>query len=1176
MSCKDKNPLIREGTSLLTRVLTALSTGYAKVDEREVADIILFGKRYAEYLNYYNTSNITEGNWQQFMEIDASTALAELGAIHIQEFYDYKKLLYKNILIAGTELEAKKQLKFVFDFIFSVAQFADQQYRQIPDNLPNKEILSGTISNKIGSALATIVEMYAVAVNNNLVVQSSQDLDPNAPVPVISSAVFNKTFLSSEWHQKKNEQPPPALISIPPDYSLSIPPGLTTTEEQILYLINHNLFNSQIEKLFGGIAFLVTKAGEAFKQTIDEYPTHSPQYALFLTFVQLFRHAQDDLNKYTQHHLDFYYKDVLQLKNKKARPDSAHLSFELQKPVLQHELKKNTVFKGGKDNTGKEITYALTEDMVLNKAVVSKLHALQITREGRPILFASPVANSGDGHGGKIRSGDKSWSTFGDSKKPAATCGIAIASNTLYLNEGTRKITVKVSFKSAIPDLIEGSHVYNRHCFTARLTGKEGWHPVNVLSVQTDNTGSQLLFDFTLSPDDPALVPYSEKIHKENYNIALPLLQIFLNQEVNDAIPYTFLATLEITSIDISVNVDGVKDLMLSNDTGSIDGAKPFKPYGDFPDKGAFFYIGSKEIFQKNLTKIEFKSDVTIPCENIGQVLSKGSWENPIVQDSGTPNLSFSFAPFPASAVDFSKNEPLGAASIEGFMRLALNESDSSKDAYLAKITSAINSTTVTRTTTTQVQYSFHIDTIPSPTEIKINDFSIDYEASSTVTLKSASTDLNNRFYHLMPFGYYEVYFDSNKPLKKITLCGEISNDGELFIGLDAAEPETVVNFLFQVSDGTSNPLEKMKEVNWYYLAENNWHAFNDHEVIDRTNNFTQSGIVTISLPVSIRKDNTVLEKGLHWIKAAVIDTPDAVCKMILVQTQSARVQLVQDETKLIEFRQTLPPDRITKLQITDPAIKSITQPFDSFGGKPRETDELFYVRVSERLRHKQRAITIWDYEHLVLEEFPQIYKVKCINHAGFYTDPQNKKVFCENYPGHVTVVTIPDLKNKTNTNPLRPYTSIGLLENIKAYLLRLHSPFVKLEVETPQFEEVQLDFKVKFHENLNKSFYKQLLDKEIEKFLCPWAFGEKDELVFGGKIIRSVLLNFVEERPYVDHVTCFKMSHIIEREGDVHVLQKPDVEEAVASTSRSVLVSYYNEKNNTRHIIEPSETCGC
>jgi hypothetical protein len=331
---------------------------------------------------------------------------------------------------------------------------------------------------------------------------------------------------------------------------------------------------------------------------------------------------------------------------------------------------------------------------------------------------------------------------------------------------------------------------------------------------------------------------------------------------------------------------------------------------------------------------------------------------------------------------------------------------------------------------------------------------------------------------------------------------------------------------------------------------------------------------VTLTLPAEISNQNSLLEKGKHWIKAVVEKDIDAVCDLILIQAQAAKVELVQDEATQVEFRQKIAAKTISKLVENIPAVKTITQPFDSFNGRTRESDEHYYVRVSERLRHKQLAITIWDYEHILLEQFPQLYKVKCLNHSGFYDD-KGVNVFCENLPGHVTVVPVPDLKNNTHANLLKPYTPIGLINNIDEYLKKITSPFVKLHINNPQFEEVRLEFEVQFHDNLDVSFYTQLLNQEIEKFLCPWAYSTEVEIPFGSKISKSVLLNFVEERPYVDFVTCFELHHLL-RDGETVLFEKHDIEEAVATTSRSVLVSYFDESNGNRHIIHSPATCTC
>ncbi len=174
-----------------------------------------------------------------------------------------------------------------------------------------------------------------------------------------------------------------------------------------------------------------------------------------------------------------------------------------------------------------------------------------------------------------------------------------------------------------------------------------------------------------------------------------------------------------------------------------------------------------------------------------------------------------------------------------------------------------------------------------------------------------------------------------------------------------------------------------------------------------------------------------------------------------------------------------------------------------------------------------------------------------------------------------MTLISIPDISQNTHANHLRPYTPIGLLSNMDAYLHTLISPFVKLHVKNPQFEEVQLEFEVTFYDGFDVGYYTQLLNTEIEQYLCPWAFNKDLDIPFGASIVKSVLLNFVEERPYVDYLSCFRMHHLL-RDGETVVFRKADVEVAVASTSRSILVSYYNEATDQRHLITSPATCTC
>ena len=1175
MPCTDKNPLTREGTSLLNRILVALSVNYSKVDERDTADIILFARRYASMLNYYNENNLLQGDWQDLMRMDISVTLATIARIDTRQQTEYKKSLFKKIKLSANDAIAQREFKFLFDVVFSIVKLVDEQFRLLGDDFEYKNIFRDIIKNKLQVSLANLEQCFNDFKTALLLDYTTTELDSNAPIETQSDPGFSRGALTPDWQ---------AAVA---DITITVP-GPLTTKEKIVYIINHNIFVAQIDDLLNGISSLVSRADGLFLKTLTDFPQHSPHYALFIAFVKLFLHEQAALNAYTKKHLDFYYKDVLQLVNKLPEADSAHLLFELQKPVMEHRLLKNTLFKGGKDIfNGKEISYALTDDVVLNKALVSKLYSTQLLHGSKDFLKASSVANSDDGRGSKLSSADKSWFTFGDVKKIGnAKVGFAIVSNILFLNEGSRKITVAAIFANPVPGLSS----YNLNCFTAQFTSKKKWIDATNPTVTANPGNTQLTFTINLSPDDPALVQYDEKVHAENLEIALPVLKIYLNQDVAGAVPYTLLCDKAITRLSVSVDVSGVKDLVLSNDGGTIDASKPFKPFGDFPSSGAGFYIGSKEVFQKKLTQLELNTDwkTSMPVLNtVVKYLRQNNWA--LDHFNMTPGfyadiITFSGGNiFKPAGIDFDKNEKLTFNTREGFLQLVLNETQYSLASHLQNISAALSNggTNMKLTSTSPVTYSINVSAAPAPKEVVLNSFSLDYQATTEIQLTTVPPDDNHLLLHLGPFGFAQVsdaLLDTSSDAEAVTsvsLLRNIRNEGELFVGIENAEPKQVVNILFQVAEGSSNPLRNMEVLGWYYLTtNNNWKIIKEEYLIDNTNNFTQSGIVTMTLPSDISNTSSLLGKGLHWIKVVAHPYTDAVCKMILIQAQAAKVQLVQDESSQIEFRQLLPASTVSKLVVSDGAIKKIEQPFDSFNGRLRETDEHFYVRVSERLRHKQRAITIWDYEHIVLEKFQKIFKVKCLNHSGFYGE-NGTEVFCENYPGHVTVITVPNLNKASNVNPLRPYTPVGMLKNIEDYLKKIISPFVVLHVKSPQFEEIQLDFKVKFLENLSESFYVQLLNMEIEKFLCPWAFDNTMEITFGGKIYKSALLNFVEERPYVDYVTCFRMNHIINRESTgVNVI--PDVDVVSPSTSRSILVSYFDEDTNTRHIIQPTDTCNC
>jgi hypothetical protein len=383
---------------------------------------------------------------------------------------------------------------------------------------------------------------------------------------------------------------------------------------------------------------------------------------------------------------------------------------------------------------------------------------------------------------------------------------------------------------------------------------------------------------------------------------------------------------------------------------------------------------------------------------------------------------------------------------------------------------------------------------------------------------------------------------------------------------------------LFQVADGTANPLAQkpVPHIDWSYLKRNEWIEFNPSDVQDATDELLNSGVVTLAVPRDATNDNTALPTGMFWIRAAVHEMSDAVCRLRLVAAQAMEA-VFTDRGNSPSFSATpLAAGTISKLATPDSSVKSITQPFSSFGGQGAEQSQAFYTRVSERLRHKNRAIALWDYERLVLGAFPGIYQVKCLNHTQYDRTDSGTGVYRELAPGHVTVVTIPNLQVQNFRDPLKPYTSLGLLEEIKTFLAGRTSCFAQLHVMNPQFEALRLRFAVRLRPGFDETYYSNQLRQAITRFLSPWAFAGGGKPTFGGKIYKSVLLNFVEDQPYVDYVTDFSMFQDTER-----AVGNVDLDEAQGSLAVSILTSAPASKHEIT-VIKPvqdvplAESCAC
>ncbi|WP_378176261.1 phage baseplate protein [Aquimarina sp. SS2-1] len=505
--------------------------------------------------------------------------------------------------------------------------------------------------------------------------------------------------------------------------------------------------------------------------------------------------------------------------------------------------------------------------------------------------------------------------------------------------------------------------------------------------------------------------------------------------------------------------------------------------------------------------------------------------------------------------------ESFSAAAKKGFIRLVLKQS------FLHEMFPRIFSVALS---ITDILNQNDPPLIPNdPYSPQIETIKIGYDAEASLLSN------NVKLFHEHPFGISE----ENKELKKHSVLDPKDvtaikllpsyQRGALYIALENAAPLQNVSLLVQTLEGSENPetsndFKEGEKLNWAILCDNEWLSLNNDYIISNdTDNFLKSGIVKFSIPKQATSNNTKLPPGYHWLRVENPRDFDTVSQLIDIKSQAILAKFDNNNEDVEHLQYGIPAGTISKLVERLANVKGVTQPFGSFDGKPKETDQEFYRRISERLRHKQRAITIWDYEHLVLQEFSYIYKINCLSHTSATS-------FLS--PGDVTLVVIPNTINQNVYDPYKPRISKTKRNDIQNFINQLNTLHVTAQAINPIYEEVKVFLHAKFYEGKDENFYKTQLQKDIAKLLAPWAFEATNSINFGVTLHESSVIDYIEKLDYVDYIADFelKQENGVDEKGNKKFLR---VKKVVPSNPKVILTSV-KFTEHTVETITPDKEC--
>ncbi|HEX2872660.1 MAG TPA: baseplate J/gp47 family protein, partial [Polyangiaceae bacterium] len=428
----------------------------------------------------------------------------------------------------------------------------------------------------------------------------------------------------------------------------------------------------------------------------------------------------------------------------------------------------------------------------------------------------------------------------------------------------------------------------------------------------------------------------------------------------------------------------------------------------------------------------------------------------------------------------------------------------------------------------------FQVDPPYAP---KIQELSVSYQRSVEVELANTSerTQPTARLLHVHPFGVSAIL--ATAP----SFFPPYPEAGELYIGLSDLEPGQRLTLLVQLAEGSSDPEAPLSRVSWSYLDEYGWQPLAaDAKFVDSTRNLINSGIVEVTLPGATTDGR--LPGTLRWLRVSTLNSTASVCDCVAVETQAITARFHDRGNAPDHYQNPLPPLSIDRLLVPQLEIALVEQPYTSFGGRPEEASSGFETRVSERLRHKNRALSPWDYEHLVLDAFPQIYRAKCL--------PASLSE-----PGRVELVVIPDVRATLPRNVFAPKAPAQLLGVVAEFLRERAPSAASINVRNARYVGLAVRVDVRFKPDIDEGYAKERLNEELVHFLSPWAYDEGADLVIGGRVYGNSILDFIDRRPYVDYVANLKL-FLEDAENPTLVTPVPEGYFASVSADDEVLVS--------------------
>ncbi len=343
------------------------------------------------------------------------------------------------------------------------------------------------------------------------------------------------------------------------------------------------------------------------------------------------------------------------------------------------------------------------------------------------------------------------------------------------------------------------------------------------------------------------------------------------------------------------------------------------------------------------------------------------------------------------------------------------------------------------------------------------------YTAHDHVAGRSARAGGSAEWWHLTPQTTYAA--SPGGPLLPPLRAG-----GHLFIGLRGESAPERLSVLFVAGGAAARrPERALRLPQWSCLCDGHWRRsrrFTRTRVEDGTGGLQTSGLIHVRLPKGAGRNNTVMSEGWIWLRLSVAD-PELRPGAGRFFLGGVEAECLAPQAGQAPWPVSLEPHSLVALEQTLPWVQKVEQPLAGFGGAAPETEDAWARRVSQRLRHKGRAVAPQDYEQLLPARFPEVRLAR--------VEPAHRVAEA----GVVTVWVVPRTVAGSPPRPT-PFRS-DELRAMETALARIAPLSARIRVVNPVYAAVAVGATVVLQRERAAAAVARGMEAEINAWLAPW-----------------------------------------------------------------------------------------